>query len=220
MSFDDKNIKPHGSYLMSLCPVIPVVTFTHLDQAAPVANILFEAGISIIEVTLRTETAYAAIASIAGSVPQMAVGAGTVLDQTQMQQALQCGAQFVLSPGINHELLQASQNLQLAYMPGVMTPSEIMQGYAAGYRHFKFFPASLPGAVDFLKAVQGPFPDIQFCPTGGITAQNCAHYLSLPNVRCVGMSSLVDKNLLESRDWKALKRQVSKVYQTVQRESS
>ena len=170
--------------ILDLATVIPVVVIDDLDEAVPLARGLVAAGMPAIEITLRTPAALTAIADIAKDVPDARVGAGTVLNPRQGEKALDSGAEFLVSPGTTNALLDA----QLPLLPGVATASEILALLERGLTAAKFFPAEASGGVQALRAFAGPFPQVRFCPTGGIDAAKAPDYLALPNVACVGGS--------------------------------
>lgn len=187
--------------LLARSPVLPVVTIEEADVAPHVARALVRGGITIMEVTLRTPAALACIEAIAREVPEMALGAGTVLSSADLQAAARAGASFAVSPGATPELLAAGSSASIAYLPAIATASELMNGLAAGYRCFKLFPAAAAGGTALLAALAGPFPQARFCPTGGISQQTAGAYLAAPNVSCVGGSWLTPPALIASRDW-------------------
>jgi 2-dehydro-3-deoxyphosphogluconate aldolase/(4S)-4-hydroxy-2-oxoglutarate aldolase len=186
--------------------VIPVVTIDRVSDAAPLARALIDGGIRVIEVTLRTEVSLLAIAEIARTVPQAILGAGTILNEKQVGRAATAGAQFLVSPGLSPGLVRAADAVGLPLLPGVATVTDIMHGLDLGLDAFKFFPAEASGGVAMLRAFEGPFPSIMFCPAGGISAANAHHYLSLRNVACVGGSWLAPKEALEAGDWSRITR--------------
>ena len=187
--------------LLRAAPALPVVAFQRLDQVLAITRSLVAGGLPAIEVTLRTECAIDAIRLLSREMPGTLIGAGTVTDPGQLQAVRQAGAAFAISPGLTPELLSTARNLGIPYLPGVATASEIMLGLAQGYRAFKFFPASAAGGIDMLKAWAGPFPDVAFCPTGGIEPGNVARYLALPNVRMVGSSWMLPAGAIAKQDW-------------------
>lgn len=187
--------------VMNISPIIPVVKIERLEDAVPLANALVEGGISIMEVTLRTPIALEAIDLIASSVPQMCVGAGTVCDEIQLEQTLDVQAKFIFSPGISPELILCAAGNSVPFIPGVATPSEVMRALNHGIKHCKLFPASVVGGVDLLKAFQGPFSKMKFCPTGGVNLENMNEYLSLQNVSCIGGTWIVDPKLIEQKQF-------------------
>jgi 2-dehydro-3-deoxyphosphogluconate aldolase/(4S)-4-hydroxy-2-oxoglutarate aldolase len=174
--------------LVGLAPVIPVVVIDAIEDAVPLAEALARGGLPAIEVTLRTGAATAAIERIAAAVDGAVVGAGTVTTSRQVDEALAAGARFLVSPGATPALLDALQASGVPFLPGVATASEIVALLERGITHAKLFPAAVVGGVAALKAFHGPFPQMRFCPTGGIDAANAPEYLAQPNVACVGGS--------------------------------
>ncbi len=187
--------------VMQDAPVIPVIVLNDVAHAVPMARALVAGGIRMLEVTLRTPQALACMAAIAREVPQAVVGAGTVRSAADAAAAAQAGAQFAVSPGYTRAVGQACRDQGLPLLPGVATGSEIMLAQEDGYTALKFFPALQAGGPAMLKAWSGPFWDVQFCPTGGVTPGNAAEFLSLPNVACVGGSWLVPADALAQGDW-------------------
>jgi 2-dehydro-3-deoxyphosphogluconate aldolase/(4S)-4-hydroxy-2-oxoglutarate aldolase len=188
-------------HVMQDAPVIPVIVLHDVAHAVPMARALVAGGIRMLEVTLRTPQALACMEAIAREVPEAVVGAGTVRSQADAQAAINAGARFAVSPGYTSALGQACRALGLPLLPGVATGSEIMQAQADGYQQLKFFPALQAGGLAMLKAWSGPFFDVDFCPTGGLTPENAPQFLALPNVRCVGGSWLVPADALAAGDW-------------------
>ena len=187
--------------LLDRVPVIPVVVVDDLETAVPLARALVAGGVPVIELTLRTPVALEAIRRIAGEVPDILVGAGTVAEPAQAQAAAHAGAQFLVSPGSTDALLGAMAETGLPHLPGVATVSEILELLERGYRELKFFPAEVSGGTGFLRAVSSPLPQARFCPTGGVSPANAADYLSLPNVGCVGGSWLTPGDAVAAADW-------------------
>jgi 2-dehydro-3-deoxyphosphogluconate aldolase / (4S)-4-hydroxy-2-oxoglutarate aldolase len=187
--------------IVNLAPVIPVVVIEDASQAVPLARALVAGGLRAIEITLRTQAAIAAIESIASEVEGAIVGAGTVLSKGQLIAAARAGAQFIVSPGVNADLLAAADDSPVPFLPGSATPSEAMALMDAGYTIQKFFPAEQSGGIAYLKALGSPLPALSFCPTGGVDAKNAAAYLALDNVICVGGSWVTPKNALASNDF-------------------
>lgn len=187
--------------ILQLSPVMPVVTIDDAATAPDLARALVRGGIRVIEVTLRTSQAMRAIEAIAAQVPDICVGVGTVMSPKDLNLAADAGATFAISPGATHELLAAGANFRIPYLPAVATASELMTALAAGYRHFKLFPANVAGGTGALKGFYGPFPEARFCPTGGVTLQTASSYLELPNVLCVGGSWLTPGDVVKARDW-------------------
>ena len=188
-------------HVMQDAPVIPVIVLNDVAHAVPMARALVAGGIRMLEVTLRTPQALACMEAIARDVPEAVLGAGTVRSQADAQAAVNAGARFAVSPGYTSALGQACRALGLPLLPGVSTGSEIMQAQADGYQQLKFFPAVQAGGLAMLKAWSGPFFDVDFCPTGGLTPENAPQFLALPNVRCVGGSWLVPADALAAGDW-------------------
>ena len=188
-------------HVMQDAPVIPVIVLHDVAHAVPMARALVAGGIRMLEVTLRTPQALACMEAIAREVPEAVLGAGTVRSQADAQAAVNAGARFAVSPGYTSALGQACRALGLPLLPGVATGSEIMQAQADGHQQLKFFPALQAGGLAMLKAWSGPFFDVDFCPTGGLTPENAPQFLALPNVRCVGGSWLVPADALAAGDW-------------------
>ena len=199
-------LKPLPTTLTSLdvmrdAPVIPVIVLNDVNHAAPMARALVAGGIRMLEVTLRTPVALQCIERITKEVPEAVVGAGTVRSPAEAQAAARAGARFAVSPGFTNAVGQACRDLGLPLLPGVATGSEIMMAQEAGYTELKFFPAMQAGGPAMLKAWSGPFFDVKFCPTGGVSVSNAKEFLSLPNVICVGGSWLVPNDALAAGDW-------------------
>jgi 2-dehydro-3-deoxyphosphogluconate aldolase/(4S)-4-hydroxy-2-oxoglutarate aldolase len=192
------------SEVMRVGPVIPVIVIEHLAQAVPLARALIAGGVCVLEVTLRTPVALAAVRAIVDEVPEAIVGVGTLTRPEDMTEASEAGARFGVSPGLTPLLIEAARNAGLPVLPGVMTPSEIIAARLAGFRKLKLFPAQQAGGVGMLKALAGPFPDVTFCPTRGITAETTPEFLALPNVACVGGSWLTPQAALAAADWEAI----------------
>lgn len=178
--------------------IVPVIVIKELGQAVPLAKALVEGGLPILEITLRTPVALEAIRAISHGVKDALVGAGTVTNAQQFAQAAAAGAKFVVSPGLTEEVAQASHTHQIPILPGVATASDIMRGMSLGLTLFKFFPAETSGGAPAIKALGGPFPQVNFCPTGGISPANLSRYLSLPNVIAAGGSWMVPADLNEA----------------------
>ena len=187
--------------VMQDAPVIPVIVLNDVAHAVPMARALVEGGIRMLEVTLRTPQALACIEAIAKAVPEAVVGAGTLRSKADAQAAANAGARFAVSPGYTTALGAACRDLGLPLLPGVATGGEIMAAQEDGFSALKFFPALQAGGSAMLKAWSGPFFDVKFCPTGGISLQNAADFLALPNVLCVGGSWLVPADALAQSDW-------------------
>lgn len=185
-------------------PVIPVIVVDTPEQAVGLARALVAGGIRMLEVTLRTPQALDCIAAIAREVPEAVAGAGTVRSPADLQAAVQAGARFVVSPGYTPAIGAACRELGLPLLPGVATATEVMVAAADGWLVQKFFPASAAGGMPLLEAWRGPFPDVRFCPTGGITPENAPRFLALRNVACVGGSWLVPREALAKEDWSTI----------------
>lgn len=190
--------------LLATVPVLPIVTIVAADAAADLARALVRGGIVAIEVTLRTPAAVEAIRAIAKQVPEITVGAGTVLNTQDLKRAAEAGASFAISPGTTPALLAAGRRGGIPYLPGVATAGEIQSGIDAGYSVFKFFPAAGAGGIAALRAFSAPFPQIRFCATGGITAESAQSYLDLPNVLSVGGSWIAPTDLIARHEWSAI----------------
>ncbi|RTL91262.1 MAG: 2-dehydro-3-deoxy-phosphogluconate aldolase [Hyphomicrobiales bacterium] len=182
-------------------PVIPVLKIANVADAVPLARALSRGGLRAIEITLRTADALEAIRRVAAEVEEAVVGAGTILDARQFDEAARAGSKFIVSPGITSQLLDAAKDSPVPLLPGAITPGEIMAAREAGLRFLKFFPAEQSGGIASLKAFASPLADVKFCPTGGITARNAADYLSLPNVICVGGSWVAPDDLIKAGKW-------------------
>lgn len=187
--------------VMALSPVIPVATIDAVDGAVPLASALLRGGVPVIEITLRSPAALAAIDAIRQECPEMCVGVGTVWTSEQAMRAASAGAEFIVSPGIADAVQSVASSLGLPYLPGAQTASEIAHLVGRELRAVKFFPAAPAGGVAALGALSAVFPDLNFCPTGGVNEATAAEYLKLPAVPCVGGSWLVSGTLLGNRDW-------------------
>ena len=187
--------------VMQDAPVIPVIVLHDVKHAVALARALVAGGIRMLEVTLRTPQALACLEAIAREVPEAVAGAGTVRSAADVQASLNAGARFAVSPGYTHTVGQACRDAGLPLLPGVATGSEIMAAQDDGYNELKFFPAMQAGGPAMLKAWGGPFIDVRFCPTGGVTQTNAAEFLALPNVACVGGSWLTPTDALAAGDW-------------------
>ncbi|HET6621195.1 MAG TPA: bifunctional 4-hydroxy-2-oxoglutarate aldolase/2-dehydro-3-deoxy-phosphogluconate aldolase [Dongiaceae bacterium] len=185
---------------------LPVVAIDAVEDAVPLADALVQGGLPAIEVTLRTPAAFDAIAKLQKERPNLLIGAGTVISGAQMKTCAALGVRFAISPGLTPALLEIAHELNMPYLPGTATASDVMTGLQHGWREFKFFPAEAAGGPAMLKSWAGPFPDVQFCPTGGITAQNVGLYTALPNVVMVGSSSMLPAMALKTKDWPEIAR--------------
>ncbi len=195
--------------LIDRVPVIPVVVLHDVADAVPVAEALVEGGVPVIELTLRTPQALRCIELIATRVPEILVGAGTIVSPAQAHDALLAGAQFLVSPGTTESLAAAMQATGLPHLPGAATVSEVLRLLELGYSEMKLFPAEVSGGVEFLKAIGAPVPQARFCPTGGITEATASSYLALPNVGCVGGSWLTPADAVREKDWAQITRLAS-----------
>jgi 2-dehydro-3-deoxyphosphogluconate aldolase/(4S)-4-hydroxy-2-oxoglutarate aldolase len=187
--------------LLRRAPVVPVLTIETEELAVPLARSLVDGGLPVLEVTLRSAAALPAIAAIREALPGAIVGAGTVTSPAQLESALGAGSAFIVTPGLTDGLVAAAAGMEVPLIPGVATVSELMRAREVGLDCLKFFPAEAAGGSAALKAFAGPFPDIAFCPTGGIGLENLDEYLALPNVLTVGGSWLTPPALLAARDW-------------------
>lgn len=186
--------------------ILPVITIAREADILPLADALAAGGIRTLEVTLRSEHGLKAIKVLREQRPQLCIGAGTVLDRAQFEAVEAAGAQFVVTPGVTREILQAGVESDIPLLPGISTPSEIMMGYALGYRRFKLFPAEISGGIVAIKAYAGPFADVRFCPTGGVRPDNLLSYMGLPNVMCVGGTWMLDSSWIKNGDWAAVEK--------------
>ncbi|MBB1153756.1 bifunctional 4-hydroxy-2-oxoglutarate aldolase/2-dehydro-3-deoxy-phosphogluconate aldolase [Amycolatopsis dendrobii] len=195
-----------GTDLLTLSPVMPVVVIDDVGDAVPTARALLAGGIGVIELTLRTPVALTAIERVAAEVPDIVVGAGTVTSPEQAKQAADAGAKFLVTPGCTDSVLDAAFATGLPFLPGASTVSEAMRLAERGLSALKFFPAEASGGAAFLKSIAGPLPQLQFCPTGGITVSSAPSYLALPNVGCIGGSWLTPAKLLAAKDFAAVEK--------------
>jgi 2-dehydro-3-deoxyphosphogluconate aldolase/(4S)-4-hydroxy-2-oxoglutarate aldolase len=186
--------------------ILPVLTIEREADAVPLARALYEGGLRVIEITFRTEAAAASIAAIRRELPQVTVGAGTLLRAADVAAAVHAGAKFLVSPGVIPELAGAALATDLPYLPGVATPSEIMAARALGICVMKLFPAEALGGIALLRALAPVFAGIAFCPTGGIDERSAEHYLALPNVPLVGGSWMAPRDAIASGDWPHIRR--------------
>ena len=185
-------------------PVIPVIVIEDIDDAVPMAKALLAGGIKVLEVTLRTSCALKAIERIANEVPEAIVGAGTLRTKSDATNAKLAGSQFAVSPGYTNEMGMICKDIELPLLPGVSTGGEVMNANNDGYYFLKLFPAVAVGGINLLRGFSGPFSDVQFCPTGGVTVDSAADFLALPNVPVCGGTWLTPKNLIENKDWAAI----------------
>lgn len=194
-------MKTMAQLLTASYPVMPVLVIPTLESAVPLAKALAKGGAKVVEVTLRTPCSMAAIKAIKAALPELIIGAGSVTTVEQVREVKATGASFAVSPGFLPALIQAAQVEQLPFLPGVMTPSEVLAAKAAGLDCVKLFPAELAGGTAMLKALSGPLAEMAFCPTGGVSESNCKAYLQLDNVRCVGGSWVAPMGAVERGDW-------------------
>lgn len=204
---------PHHSLVLRdytrLAPVIPVVTLDDARMSIDLAQTLLQAGLPVIEVTLRTPTALDAISAIAKALPEAVIGAGTILEPSQIHEAADAGAKFIVTPGTPLSLAEHLREAPIPVMPGCSTVSEAMMLATLGFQNLKFFPAAASGGAAWLKSVQGPLPKLSFCPTGGIDLASAASYLALPNVPCVGGTWVTPQDALKKRDFGTIGRLAS-----------
>lgn len=199
-----KNWQISPKDLFAMGPIVPVLVIKDVADALPIAEALLSSGIKVLEVTLRTPSALEVIETIARELPEAVIGAGTVTNRELLQRSADAGAKFAISPGLTKDLLQAGNEGNIALIPGISSISEMMDGIDLGYDHLKFFPAEASGGVKAIQSIGGPFPDIRFCPTGGININNVRNYLALPNVACCGGSWLVTNEIVQQKNWSAI----------------
>ena len=204
LPIDKPGRRLHISRIATTVPVIPVVTIDALEDAVPLARALLAGGLRVIEITLRTPVALYAIEAISKEVPGAIVGAGTLTRVGDFAAAARVGAQFCVTPGLTAGLVTAANAVGLPLLPGVMTPSEVIAARNAGFDVLKLFPASQAGGIGMLRALAAPFPDVAFCPTGGITRDAAVDYLAQPNVICLGGSWVAPSYLITNKDWRGI----------------
>jgi 2-dehydro-3-deoxyphosphogluconate aldolase/(4S)-4-hydroxy-2-oxoglutarate aldolase len=190
--------------VLALAPVVPVLTVEKLEHAAPLARALYAGGLKVLEITLRTAVALQVIEAMRSAAPQAVIGAGTLVKPQDFARAAGVGAQFAVTPGLTPQLAEAAANVDYPLLPGIITPGEILQALQFGYDTLKFFPAQPAGGIPMLQAFAGPFPQVAFCPTGGISRDSAPGFLNLSNVLCVGGSWVAPKALVEKGDWKGI----------------
>jgi len=195
--------------VINTSPVMPVMVINHVEQAVPLAKALIAGGLKVLEITLRTPSALECIRRIKAEVPDAIVGAGTIINTQTLKQALDAGAQFVVTPGTTPSLLEATLNCGVPVLPGVITPSEVMRLLENGVTAMKFFPAEAAGGIPMLKSIGGPLPQVTFCPTGGVNPNNAPDYLALSNVACVGGSWMAPADLVDAGDWTEITRRAA-----------
>lgn len=191
--------------ILAMCPVMPVIVLDRVEDAVPLAQAIVGGGLRVLEITMRTPAALDCVRAICREVPDAVVGVGTVLNVADLDSARAAGASFGVSPGATAELLQRVRETQFPFLPGVMTPSDVMRALDAGFDAMKLFPAKTAGGIDMLKSLYGPFSQVLFCPTGGIDVTTAPSYLALPNVACVGGSWIAPANLVVAHNWDAIR---------------
>jgi 2-dehydro-3-deoxyphosphogluconate aldolase/(4S)-4-hydroxy-2-oxoglutarate aldolase len=194
---------------------MPVIVLDRVDDAVPLAEALMSGGIRVLEVTMRTPAALDSVRAIRAALPDALVGVGTITSVADLDSARAAGARFGVSPGTTPDLLAHARGWSFPFLPGVMTPSDVMRAIEAGFAAMKLFPARQAGGVEMLKALGGPFPQVRFCPTGGIDADSAASYLALPNVVCVGGSWLSPPALVARKDWTEIRRRAEAAAQLI-----
>lgn len=188
--------------ILKVAPVVPVMVVERLEDAVPLARALYNGGLKVLEITLRTPVALDAVRAMLDDLPEDAViGVGTVVTPEDLHKAVDAGAAFLVSPGTSPELIEAAEGTEVPLLPGIASPTEAMHLLARGYTHLKFFPAEAAGGVPMVKSIGGPLPQITFCPTGGINLNKAPEYLALPNVACVGGTWMAPKNLIAEQRW-------------------
>lgn len=192
--------------IMNTSPVIPVMVINKLEHAVPLANALVEGGLKVLEITLRTPIALKAIKKIKAEVPNAIVGAGTIINLETLDKAIAAGSEFIVSPGVTDSLINATLKSGVPILPGIVTPSEVMNLMEKGITEMKFFPAEAAGGIPMVKSIGGPLPQVTFCPTGGVSPQNAADYLALKNVACVGGSWMAPAHLVDAENWDEINR--------------
>lgn len=190
--------------ILTSAPVVPVVVIDNIEDAVPLAKALYNGGLKALEITLRTPVAAEAVKLMKEAVPEAYVGTGTVIDKATFEASVAAGADFMVSPGVNDELLALAKETDIPFLPGAATPSEVMNLASHGFKFLKFFPAEAAGGAPMLKSIGGPLPQVKFCPTGGISLATAPKYLALNNVVCVGGTWMLDKELIANKDWQAI----------------
>ncbi len=207
MTMDQKN-----ALIEQICVaarILPVITIGSEEQILRLADALSAGGLRTLEITLRSRHGLTAIRRLRQERPDLCIGAGTVLDRRMMDEVEAAGAQFIVTPGSTRDILEAGVSCSVPLLPGTSSASDVMEGYALGYRRFKLFPAEVCGGIAALKALGGPFGDVRFCPTGGVSAANAAQYLALTNVMCVGGTWMIDSATLERGDWAGIQQRTA-----------
>lgn len=196
----------HLNVALKTAPIVPVLTIPDASKAADVAHAFKRGGLTVLEITLRTEAGLDAIREMKLAEPDMVIGAGTIRNQTDLNAALEAGSDFLVSPGLSPSLLEASKSLTVPMLPGIATPSEAMTAYEAGFETLKLFPAEVVGGAPMLKALSGPLANLKFMPTGGVTPQNLKTYAALPNVIAIGGTWLAKADHIEAEDWDGIEK--------------
>ncbi len=210
MAMTDKQHQSFLSTTLEQAVILPVLVIEREEDAIPLAEALLKGGCNSVEVTLRSDAALAAMEKIASHLPELKLGAGTLLECEQFQQVKDAGASFALSPGTTKKLAQAAINADFAYVPAAATPSEVLELRELGFKIQKLFPAGASGGIEMLKSLRSPIADVRFCPTGGVSTANVQDYLTQPNVICVGGSWLAPKDLVSEKNWAAITKIVQK----------
>ncbi len=192
--------------IMNSSPIVPVMVINNVEHAVPLAKALVKGGITVLEITLRTEAALESITRIKAEVPDAIVGAGTIINIETLNKAIAAGAEFIVSPGTTDKMIDAALATGVPLLPGVANPSEAMRLLEKGITEMKFFPAEAAGGIPMLKSIGAPIPQITFCPTGGVNQKNVKDYYNLPNVACVGGSWMCAANLVDSENWDEITR--------------
>ncbi len=192
--------------IMNSSPIVPVMVINNVEHAVPLAKALVKGGITVLEITLRTEAALESITRIKAEVPDAIVGAGTIINIDTLNKAIAAGAEFIVSPGTTDTMIDAALATGVPLLPGVANPSEAMRLLEKGITEMKFFPAEAAGGIPMLKSIGAPIPQITFCPTGGVNQKNVKDYYNLPNVACVGGSWMCAANLVDSENWDEITR--------------
>ncbi len=193
--------------ILKIAPVVPVMVVERIEDSVPLARALYNGGLKVLEITLRTSCALDAIAAMVENLPADAViGAGTIITPKDLEAAVKVGSTFLVSPGTTPALIEAAKASSVPLLAGVATPTEAMNLYVQGFTHQKFFPAEAAGGVPMLKSIGGPLPQITFCPTGGIDLARAPSYLALPNVACVGGTWMAPKELMKAGRWDEIER--------------
>lgn len=207
MTMDQKNV-----LIEQICVearILPVITIGSEEQILPLADALSAGGLRTLEITLRSRHGLTAIRRLRQERPDLCIGAGTVLDRRMMDEVEAAGAQFIVTPGSTRDILEAGVSCSVPLLPGTSSASDVMEGYALGYRRFKLFPAEVCGGIAALKALGGPFGDVRFCPTGGVNAVNAPQYLALTNVMCIGGTWMIDSATLGRGDWAGIQQRTA-----------